>query len=447
VYVSSLAVKDFRCFEEAGVELNYPGRPETGDRGTARLPNVNLLLGDNGSGKSSVFQAIALGVLAPVISSSGFHADHLVRRRPTRSLLPETQFPREVDHATVDVQLRLDAADIDIASVAHPELRNNLEVRREAIASTPIEVTGTIQIRRTEDFEELKWVTSGGWLAEALWKPLYVSDSQAYFVVAYGANRRTERPEGYSEGNRNPRYQRVAGLFEDHVGLVPFRYAYLQLKDLERLIEARRVLNALLPEEMQLTDRTDRQGRPLFARTGIYIPFEALSDGYRAFVGWVWDLLFQMARLQTSGTVAIPLTKVPGVVIVDEIDLFLHPEWQRRVVEQIATAFPRIQFLFSSHSPLVAGALEAGNIFVLDQGRVEQYEETIYGLTANQVLTSSYFGLPSTRAPGTGTLETMVLGMRTNGAKAVTSEQANVADLALAPQERARQMLEEIGDE
>ena len=108
------------------------------------------------------------------------------------------------------------------------------------------------------------------------------------------------------------------------------------------------------------------------------------------------------------------------MVVVDEIDLFLHPEWQRRVVAQVSEAFPRLQFLLSTHSPLVAGTLEAKNIYVLDtqdgNAVVEQYQENIYGLTANQVLTSSYFGLHSTRAPGAGPDELSRLALSEDGA-------------------------------
>lgn len=209
------------------------------------------------------------------------------------------------------------------------------------------------------------------------------------------------------------------------------------------------MLNALLPDEIDLTEQTDGQRRPLFERDGVLLPFSALSDGFRAFVGWVWDLLFQMARLQPKEGPGLPLSEVPGVVIVDEIDLFLHPEWQRIVVEQVATTFPKLQFLFASHSPLVAGALEPANLFVVDEQRVEQYQENIYGLTANQVLTSSYFGLHSTRAPGTGTLEMLARQATASGlvSAAVGEEQAEVADLTLDPQARVSRMLEEIGDE
>ena len=54
------------------------------------------------------------------------------------------------------------------------------------------------------------------------WERIYENGTPAFFMVGYGAGRRTERPEGYSEQSRSPRYQRVASLFEDQVGFVPF---------------------------------------------------------------------------------------------------------------------------------------------------------------------------------------------------------------------------------
>ena len=226
-------------------------------------------------------------------------------------------------------------------------------------------------------------------------------ESASVFVVGYGASRRTERPEGYSERNRKLRYQRVAGLFEDHVGLVPTTYAAFQLHKRGRFEEARHLLNALLPSSVQLTGATDSSDDPLFDVAGVFLPLDALSDGFRTFLGWVWDLLLQLARVAPEGT---PLADITGVVIVDEIDLFLHPKWQRAVVEQVATTFTKLQFLFSTHSPLVAGSLEPANIFTMDTDDdgaavVKQYTEGIRGLSADQILSSSYFGLDTPRAP------------------------------------------------
>ncbi len=410
MYIQKLTINNFRSFKAVEVELNYPGRPDTKKRtGPKTNANVNLFLGGNGTGKSSVFKAAILGVLAPVLSSSGFQADYLVRRAPNESLNLADLPIRE--NADIRATLQLDDGDADLSGASG-------------------RVTGQALIQRVADVET---IASTAVVNKPLWERIFFHDSPAFFIVAYGANRRTERPEGFSEQSRSPRYQRVSSLFEDHVGMVPFTYGYLQLRNLSYLGQARYILNQLLPDQVSLTEQLDSQQRPLFDRRGTLLPFDALSDGFRAFTGWVWDLLYQIALVQASGSrnpnisemaqadgdfqakarIVNPNTRklsdMRGVVIIDEIDLFLHPEWQLIVVEQVAQAFPHLQFFFSTHSPLVAGTLEQENIFVLEQdadgsARVAQYRERIHGLTANQILTSSFFRLQATRAPGTGTL-------------------------------------------
>lgn len=140
----------------------------------------------------------------------------------------------------------------------------------------------------------------------------------------------------------------------------------------------------------------------MFEVRGTSLPFEALSDGYQAFIGWVGDLLYYMCRVTPKGK---KLTDLRGVVMVDELDLLLHPAWQRTVVESLATTFPNLQFFFTSHSPIVAGTLEAANIFVTETdpetgaARVHPGKQRIHGLSSDQILTSPYFGLPTPRAP------------------------------------------------
>jgi hypothetical protein len=102
-------------------------------------------------------------------------------------------------------------------------------------------------------------------------------------------------------------------------------------------------------------------------------------------------------------------TELSGLVLIDEIDLHLHPSWQRTVVPHLAAAFPRLQFILTSHSPIVLGTLYPDNILVMEPTAPAQqddwpsyqavrYQESTHGLSADQLLTGSYFGLMSTRA-------------------------------------------------
>jgi predicted ATP-binding protein involved in virulence len=139
----------------------------------------------------------------------------------------------------------------------------------------------------------------------------------------------------------------------------------------------------------------------VFSRGGLEIPFRSLSDGYRAFLGWVTDLLFHLDF--ACGRSELQLNEVSGIVLVDEIDLHLHPTWQMDVVGHLSKTFPRLQFILTSHSPLVAGSVEWMNINRLrldSQHRtgVDSFQQPIHGLDVDQILVSELFGMKSTRA-------------------------------------------------
>ena len=114
-----------------------------------------------------------------------------------------------------------------------------------------------------------------------------------------------------------------------------------------------------MPKEASLAER--RRADDIFECRGQEVPYSALSDGYRSFIGWVGDLLFQ---IESATRDDMPLDQVGGIVLVDEVDLLLHPSWQREVVPLIAETFPNLQFVFTTHSPIVAGTLQAGNILI-----------------------------------------------------------------------------------
>lgn len=94
-------------------------------------------------------------------------------------------------------------------------------------------------------------------------------------------------------------------------------------------------------------------------------PFDNLSDGQRNMLAMVGDIATRMARLNPQlGEQA--LEETPGVVLIDEIDLHLHPRWQRHLVEDLRKTFPRIQFIATTHSPFIIQTLRPGELILLD---------------------------------------------------------------------------------
>ncbi len=96
-----------------------------------------------------------------------------------------------------------------------------------------------------------------------------------------------------------------------------------------------------------------------------YQTFDNMSDGFKAIISIVAEIAYRCIELNGFlGKDAI--VKTPGVVIIDEVDLYLHPRWQRHILADLQAAFPLIQFIVSSHSPFIIQSVENKNIITLD---------------------------------------------------------------------------------
>jgi predicted ATP-binding protein involved in virulence len=93
--------------------------------------------------------------------------------------------------------------------------------------------------------------------------------------------------------------------------------------------------------------------------------FSQLSDGYRNLIGMVADIAYRCIKLNPHlGVDAIRLT--PGVVLIDELDLHLHPNWQKRIVSDLKSVFENVQFVATTHSPFIVQSLRADELINLD---------------------------------------------------------------------------------
>lgn len=373
MYINSLILRDLRSLKLAEIDFRTPTDSE---RDPAVVPNVTLLLGDNGSGKTTILRAIALAVLGPVLPESGFVPQNLVRR-VGKSTRPQAHTEAEMVLHWQDLGRKRPSAD-------------SLQLKLETT------------IRRVRDLERVERTRMD---APQL-QEMYSDRSPAFLLVGYGAARRVESSQTYDSSLRGKsrlvRYQRVASLFEEQVTLIPL-VSWLpkyQRGNPGRYKQVTDLLRALLPAECRFTGRVER-GEYLFAYRGTPVPFSALSDGYRAYLAWISDLLYHVCMGCPSG---VKLTENRGIVLIDEIDLHLHPEWQRDVVPRLNSALPLLQFVITSHSPIVTGTLESTNIIVLQPSSngaiARRLTERVHGLNAEQILRSSYFGLETTRAKG-----------------------------------------------
>lgn len=121
--------------------------------------------------------------------------------------------------------------------------------------------------------------------------------------------------------------------------------------------------------------------------------FAMLSEGYRNMIALVADIAWRTAVLNPQhNTQAHQLTE--GVVLIDELDLHLHPAWQRRIVADLRRTFPKVQFIVTTHSPQIVASVSRSQIRLLDRNRLVAEEPYVEGRDSNEIL-EDVFGVPS----------------------------------------------------
>jgi predicted ATP-binding protein involved in virulence len=375
MYIDSIVIKDFRTFRAVKVDFSHKDRRWNDELPKSKLPNVNLLLGNNGCGKTTLLKAISLAAMGPAVSDSGIFAYRLIRREPSS----KKSESRSINEASIASTFRSHVQD-----------------------DAPVDyVESEITITRRVDIEQMRWTHDH----DKPWHPIFSSSSDAFFMVGYGATRRVEKRDQADIASRSQssfvRAQRIQSLFEESYSLFPLS-AWLPRYKNENPGHYKQVvtlMNKLMgPGQFKFSGQLE-DDEYVFEKSGLQVPFPALSDGYRAFLGWVGDLLYHICMTCPSGK---KLVDNHGLVMVDEIDLHIHPKWQIEVLPRLAKALPNIQFIVTSHSPLVVGSLEWMNILVMKPARGQSSKpvrrrEAVHGMDADQILTSDYFGMSSTR--------------------------------------------------
>ena len=119
---------------------------------------------------------------------------------------------------------------------------------------------------------------------------------------------------------------------------------------------------------------------------GRAVDFSNMSDGQRALAGMVAEIARRACLLNSAYLGELALTETPGLVLIDELDLHLHPRWQRRVIGDLKRIFPNIQFFATTHSPQVIGEARPEEIVLLTPTGEQKRPLQSYGMDSNWVL-------------------------------------------------------------
>lgn len=388
-YFLSMSVENARCF----------GPKQTIDvsDGHGRPAQWTVILGDNNTGKTTLLQCFV--ALEPIVEDPA-------------------PLPSSRGKYSVSMFSRLFRADTSQAGwdLFRKKERDTTSIYGEACVGAKI--TELEKRFRTEKLEVSirahSYVGSkheGGWTKSTR----VYADRELRDLICYGYG--ASRIMGESSLSEKELGDPTASLFKDDVELINAEEWLLQAdysakasktsskigrKAIKRRDQIRDVLISLLPEiyDIRVTKPTEKNLKPKveFETPYGWVNLDGLSLGYRAMITWMVDLANRMFERYPSSL--NPLAE-PAIVLIDEIDLHLHPKWQRTIMRYLSERFVNTQFIVTSHSPLVVQEATNANIVLLrregDHVVVDNNPLSVLGWRADQILTT-LFELPSGRS-------------------------------------------------
>jgi predicted ATPase/5-methylcytosine-specific restriction endonuclease McrA len=216
------------------------------------------------------------------------------------------------------------------------------------------------------------------------------SEEPTLMVLGYGA-RRFFDPQ--KRNRRDGAATRVQTLF-DPLATIPYPEDWLRRQTGNRfdtIVAALRIILAL-DEEDELIVTPDYLA---VRANGRVTPIDSLSEGYKSVFVMTVDIIRELLDRWDN------LEQAEALVLIDELETHLHPRWKMQVMTSLRKVFPRVQFIVTTHDPLCLRGMDDGEVMVLQRdhaGYIHALEglPSVKGMTAEQLLTSDYFGLAST---------------------------------------------------
>ncbi len=359
MYIHHIEIENIRSIKHLHWEIDRPA-------------GWHVIIGDNGSGKSTFLRAIALALVGP--------AEAYALRQNWNDWLNKTD---SIKSGRVILEISYDS-DLDKFSGSGGKTKAKL-------LNVGVEL-----FKQGNEVKPRKW-QSGGFNPERwVW-----GGKSGWFSVAYGPFRRFAG--GDKDNDKlfysNPKLAAHLSVFGEDVALTEcLRWLQdLYFKQLERqpegdlLDSVKEFVNqsGFLPHQARL-HQISSQGVEFMDGNGCRLPVEDLSDGYRSILSMTFELIRQLARVYGDKVIFDPddKTKIiaPGVVLIDEVDAHLHPTWQRKIGIWFREHFPNLQFIVTTHSPLICQAATVGTVWRLPKPGIDETATMIQGQDLDRLL-------------------------------------------------------------
>lgn len=364
MYISRISIENFKGIKKAQFDFSR---------------SVNLIIGNNGSGKTSILEAVAValgGFLAGIddVNTVHFSNDEIMRIGiPTGDGSYNTKY---ITPIKVGVDMLVNEKHFSFIRKKNSKKasRSTVEPRdicKEAhsIAETDDSVLPLISFQGISRIANQK---------REKWYDPFMKDFS--------------RTTGYIDCLDGASTEKMMTNWFQHMDYVSYK-SEKPIAEYETVKSAVSTFMSIMLEKEELRVDYDKRSDELIYLDGNeMLPIRLLSAGFRSMVGMVLDIAYRMAILNPDLKEKI-VTETPGVILIDEIDLHLHPKWQWRIIPALKKTFPKLQIIASTHSPIVIASCYEEKLFTidlkdpyLDKAEEVQHDFTVKGWQISDVL-------------------------------------------------------------
>ena len=371
VYLKKLNLKNFKCFEKLDIDFHK---------------RLTVLVGVNGAGKTSILEAIAIAVstmFAPMDGPKGIGIDKTQAHLKAYAI-----------GSTDDVQPQYP---VNVSATA---MIDGGEVKWERCLNT---ANGSTTIKEAKEI-----------IAVAADYQKRLRDGDATLILPVLAYYGTGRLWDYHREKQTDIFEtstRTNGYIDSTCGTANIKlmmnwFAKMTVQKYQNqenglgpVPELEAVYAAMERCYTQITGADDvkiqyhigtRELEVIYTdETGerMRMPMNQLSDGYKGTISLVADIAYRMAVLNPQCLRDV-CRKTDGIVLIDEVDLHLHPAWQQRILEDLTSIFPNVQFIVTTHAPEIINSVSKENVVVIENKLAMPAPAETYGKDANGILRS-----------------------------------------------------------
>lgn len=365
--LSNIKIENFRCFQKLSVKFD---------------PQMNVIVGNNGAGKSSILDAVSIGIGSFLLGIDGVSSPGIYKS--------DVRFLSYEVGSVIDRQPQFPVKIECNGIVAGNEISWIRQLNAEFGKTTYGDAFSIKEI------------------ASSMQNSIREGDNQTQLPIIsyYGTGRLWAQKREKNTGIERTMKNRFSGYVDC---LSSMSNEKLMIKWFQKMTMQELQAGEKIPELTAVETAVSQcyQGSGIIAdnvkvRFNIksneleitYVdkdgkkqkhPFHELSDGFKNTMSLVADIAYRMAVLNPQFLSDV-VSKTTGVVIIDEIDQHLHPMWQKNILKNLMTIFPKVQFIVTTHSPSVISSANKNQLIVLDNNTAHSFDDEIYGKDVNSVL-------------------------------------------------------------